>query len=141
MAGKFARPRGSALVLLRTPAVGGSVRCFALHITLSIDYNCFDALYCTHLQARAVVLSALLVEMLSDSLATPLAAAPEASASDHSTYRHAPTAAHLACVARRHPFLVRCATLHCRRALPTPWARTREGSSSRRAATRNGCPT
>ena len=26
VAGKFARPRGSALVLLRTPAVGGSVR-------------------------------------------------------------------------------------------------------------------
>ena len=44
--------------------------------------------------------------MLSDSLATPLAAAPEASASHHPTYRYAPNATHLVCVAGLHSFLV-----------------------------------
>ena len=46
--------------------------------------------------------------MLSDSLATPLAAAPEASASHHPTYRYAPNATHLVCVAGLHSFLVLC---------------------------------
>ena len=56
VAGKFARPRGSALVLLRTPAVGGSVReMHALRLTGPyLNYRSFTVLHCTVRACRRV---------------------------------------------------------------------------------------